>query len=71
MEDWSISSEVSNGGVTRAEVCSIEAIGSVVLYRYWTGARVFKRTWPYDMWSLGVSWLELVLGTPHVFQARP
>ena len=22
----------------------------------------------YDMWSVGVTWLELVLGTPHVFQ---
>ena len=31
---------------------------------------VLKRTWPYDMWSLGVSWLELVLATRHVFQAR-
>ena len=26
-----------------------------------------KRTWPYDMWSAGVAWLELVLATPHVF----
>lgn len=39
--------------------------------RYWTGEPVLKRTWPYDMWSLGVSWLELVLGTRHVFQASP
>lgn len=22
----------------------------------------------YDMWSVGVTWLELILGTPHVFQ---
>ena len=22
----------------------------------------------YDMWSVGVVWLELLLGTPHVFQ---
>ena len=22
----------------------------------------------YDMWSVGVIWLELLLGTPHVFQ---
>lgn len=28
-----------------------------------------KRMWPYDMWSVGVLWLELLLGTPHVFQA--
>ncbi|KAK9917046.1 hypothetical protein WJX75_000279 [Coccomyxa subellipsoidea] len=39
-----------------------------LLGRYWTGEPVLKRTWPYDMWSLGVSWLELVLGTRHVFQ---
>ncbi len=32
---------------------------------------MLKRTWPYDMWSLGVAWLELVLGTRDVFQARP
>ena len=30
-----------------------------------------KRTWPYDMWSLGVVWLELLLATPHVFQISP
>lgn len=29
---------------------------------------MFKRTWPYDMWSTGVVWLELVFATPHVFQ---
>ena len=28
-----------------------------------------KRTWPYDVWSAGVAWLELVLATPHVFAA--
>ena len=28
-----------------------------------------KRMWPYDIWSVGVLWLELLLGTPHVFQA--
>lgn len=39
--------------------------------RYWNGLPVLKRTWPYDMWSLGVSWLELVLGTRHVFQVCP
>lgn len=27
-----------------------------------------KRTWPYDMWSVGITWLELTLATPHVFQ---
>lgn len=27
-----------------------------------------RRTWPYDMWSAGVVWLEMLLGTPHVFQ---
>ncbi len=32
---------------------------------------MLKRTWPYDMWSLGVSWLEVVMGTPHVFQVDP
>ena len=39
-----------------------------LLCRYWGGKPVFKRTWPYDMWSLGVVWLELVLATPHIFQ---
>ncbi|KAK9817610.1 hypothetical protein WJX74_001274 [Apatococcus lobatus] len=38
---------------------------------YWAsknkGQGVWDRTWPYDMWSLGVIWLELILGTPHVF----
>ena len=30
-----------------------------------------KRTWPYDMWSLGVTWLEIIMGRPHVFQVDP
>lgn len=25
--------------------------------------------WQYDIWSVGVVWLELLLGSPHVFQA--
>ncbi|KAK9827406.1 hypothetical protein WJX81_008695 [Elliptochloris bilobata] len=41
-----------------------------LLGRYWQeGALGLKRTWPYDMWSLGVSWLEIMLATPHVFLA--
>lgn len=39
-----------------------------VFGRFWGGKPVVRRTWPYDMWSLGVVWLELLLGTPHVFQ---
>ena len=36
--------------------------------RYWTGKPALVRaTWPYDMWSVGVTWLELLLATPHVF----
>ena len=27
-----------------------------------------RRMSAYDMWSVGVVWLELLLGTPHVFQ---
>lgn len=26
-----------------------------------------RTTWPYDMWSVGVVWLELLFATPHVF----
>ena len=50
--------------------CSATSSGTT-LCRYWTGVRVLKRTWPYDMWSLGVTWLELIMGTPHVFQVDP
>ncbi|KAK9815399.1 hypothetical protein WJX72_003040 [[Myrmecia] bisecta] len=39
-----------------------------VLGRYWQGTPMVKRTWPYDMWSVGICWLELLMGTPHVFQ---
>ena len=43
--------------------------------RYWGSKAVMKRTWPYDMWSVGVTngvvWLELLLPTPHVFQIIP
>ena len=47
-------------------------VGKCVFHcRYWSskeqGLGVWERTWPYDMWSLGVVWLELILGTPHVF----
>ena len=47
------------------------ALSNDCLCRYWLAgeqaAAVWERTWPYDMWSLGVIWLELILGTPHVF----
>ena len=43
----------------------------VCVTRYWGGKAVMKRTWPYDMWSVGVVWLELLLATPHVFQITP
>ncbi|KAG2490062.1 hypothetical protein HYH03_011527 [Edaphochlamys debaryana] len=37
--------------------------------RYWEGMRALHpRAWAYDMWSTGVVWLELVLGTPQVWQ---
>jgi hypothetical protein len=36
--------------------------------RYWPGQPVVRPTWPYDMWSCGVVWLELLLGSPDVFQ---
>ncbi len=29
-----------------------------------------QRMSAYDMWSVGVVWLELLLGTPHVFQVQ-
>ena len=43
----------------------------LAIHRYWSGRPVVKRTWPYDMWILGVVWLELLLATPHVFQISP
>lgn len=33
----------------------------------WPGGVSLRRTWPYDMWSLGVTFLELILASPHVF----
>ena len=40
-------------------------------YRYWSSEPVVKRTWPYDAWAAGVTWLELLLGTPAVFAVPP
>ena len=45
--------------------------GPLLECRYWSGKAVVKRTWPYDMWSVGVVWLEVLLATPHVFQVTP
>ena len=48
---------------------------SAVSARYWASEEqapgIWERTWPYDMWSLGVIFLELILGTPHVFDISP
>ncbi len=30
-------------------------------------AHAVERARPYDLWSVGVVWLELILATPHVF----
>lgn len=35
--------------------------------RYWTGRATYRESRSYDMWSVGVVWLELIVGTPHVF----
>ncbi|KAK9853911.1 hypothetical protein WJX84_000068 [Apatococcus fuscideae] len=47
----------------------------VLLGQYWASEEqapgIWERTWPYDMWSLGVIFLELILGTPHVFDISP
>ncbi len=34
---------------------------------YWEGTRgVRPRAWTYDMWGVGVVWLELIMATPQV-----
>ena len=36
--------------------------------RYWEGSHALKpNAWAHDIWAVGVVWLELILGTPHVF----
>ncbi|GAX83052.1 hypothetical protein CEUSTIGMA_g10478.t1 [Chlamydomonas eustigma] len=40
-----------------------------VFGRYWEGSWSIKPTaWAHDVWATGVVWLELIMGTPHVFQ---
>jgi hypothetical protein len=34
-------------------------------------AALKARSWTYDVWGAGVVWLELVTGTPHVFDLPP
>lgn len=35
--------------------------------RYWSVGGGFRESRAYDLWSVGISWLEMILGTPHVF----
>jgi len=56
------------GGPSEAEQTAEYAPPEAVFGRFWGRQPVAKRLWPYDVWSLGVVWLELLLGTPHVFQ---
>lgn len=37
------------------------------LCRFWAAGGGFRESRPYDLWSVGIVWLELILGTPHVF----
>jgi hypothetical protein len=34
--------------------------------RYWIEGKG-RESRPYDLWSVGITWLELIFGTPHVF----
>jgi len=36
-------------------------------FRYWGEGAQARESRPYDMWSVGITWLELIFGTPHVF----
>ena len=64
------SCDQANGGPAHASkpaaVCDA-CITRVVLMVVMVGPQA-QRMSAYDMWSVGVVWLELLLGTPHVFQ---
>ncbi|KAL0037567.1 hypothetical protein WJX77_002920 [Trebouxia sp. C0004] len=71
VDKHSIEHLYSTEGPSDDEQTAEYAPPEALLARYWTGRPVVKRTWPYDMWSLGVVWLEMLLATPHVFQISP
>ncbi|KAL0028700.1 hypothetical protein WJX79_000503 [Trebouxia sp. C0005] len=71
VDKHSIEHLYSTEGPSDDEQTAEYAPPEALLARYWSGRPVVKRTWPYDMWSLGVVWLEMVLATPHVFQISP
>ena len=62
---------------SNSEVHSLESSKSCLLWckkclvkfccRYWGEGRRSRESRPYDMWSVGITWLEIIFGTPHVF----
>ncbi len=56
-------------GPTTSELTLEYAPPEALFARYWEGIEALKpTTWSHDIWAVGVVWLELILGTPHVFQ---
>eukprot|EP00798_Chlamydomonas_sp_ICE-L_P015891 gene15891-22023_t len=72
LDSHSLDSMYGEEGPSAAELTLEYAPPEALFGRYWEGIRVVKpRAWTYDIWSMGIVWLELVLGTPHVFQLSP
>lgn len=53
-------------GLTKQQAVS-ESYAELWCCRFWVAGGGFREARPYDIWSVGIVWLEMLFGTPHVF----
>ncbi|PNH02892.1 hypothetical protein TSOC_011092 [Tetrabaena socialis] len=69
VDDYSLQHLYGSEGPTSDQLTLEYAPPEALFGRYWEGTRGMRpRSWTYDMWSVGVVWLELLLATPQVWQ---
>ena len=57
-----------NDGPSAGELTLDYSPPEALFGRYWEGSSTLKpNAWAHDIWATGIVWLELLLGTPHVF----
>ncbi|GIL81024.1 hypothetical protein Vretimale_9291 [Volvox reticuliferus] len=69
VDDYSIQHLYGSEGPTSDQLTLEYAPPEALFGRFWEGMKVMRpRAWAYDIWSVGVVWLELLMATPQVWQ---
>ncbi|GIL50633.1 hypothetical protein Vafri_6764 [Volvox africanus] len=69
VDDYSLQHLYGGEGPTSDQLTLEYAPPEALFGRFWEGMKAMRpRAWAYDIWSVGVVWLELLMATPQVWQ---